>query len=129
LESIPVVSLDDLVARGELELTRLDVVKMDIEGAEPSALFGMRRTIARCRPEIVMEINPETLAVCGAAIGDVWNTLTALSYEVRAFQMWKERDPEPVTTLNQLASLCPYGAIDIVAVPVERCLGEQSTAS
>jgi len=43
----------------ELGIMSVDVVKMDIEGAEMGALRGMRRTIARSvRLSLVMEYNP-----------------------------------------------------------------------
>jgi FkbM family methyltransferase len=42
-------------------LTRLDVVKMDIEGHEPQAFAGMRRLIERFRPALVVEFNPRCL--------------------------------------------------------------------
>lgn len=40
-----------------LEMDRLDFIKLDIEGHEPFFLRGARRTIARFRPKILMEIN------------------------------------------------------------------------
>lgn len=48
---IPVIDLD------ALELTEVDVIHLDIEGAELTALRGSRRTIARCRPVIAIELN------------------------------------------------------------------------
>ncbi len=48
-----------LSARG---VEQVDVVKMDIEGAEMSALRGMRETIARSpRLALIMEYNPQAL--------------------------------------------------------------------
>ncbi len=51
------VAIDELV-RDE---SRLDVIKIDIEGHEPVALQGMRRTIARYRPIIVSEFHPKAI--------------------------------------------------------------------
>jgi FkbM family methyltransferase len=39
------------------ELTRLDLVKIDAEGAEVEIIAGMRETIARFRPKILLEFN------------------------------------------------------------------------
>ncbi len=54
LPDIEAVSLDELLD----ELPRLDVVKMDIEGAEPRAWSGMRGLLARRQPIIVFEYAP-----------------------------------------------------------------------
>jgi FkbM family methyltransferase len=44
-----------------VDLDRVDVVKIDIEGHEPHALAGFRRTLARTRPAMLVEYNPRTL--------------------------------------------------------------------
>src|SRR5207244_3005878 len=67
-ESIDVVALDDWVEdRG---LDRVDLVKLDIEGAEPSALRGARRTIERCRSVLLVEFNPLSLLRFGGVDPD-----------------------------------------------------------
>lgn len=52
---VPIITVDSL------GLTRCDLIKIDIEGAEPHALIGAKATIGRCRPNIVSEINPNQL--------------------------------------------------------------------
>jgi FkbM family methyltransferase len=47
--------LDDVAP--EFGLTRLDLIKMDVEGAEYEVIAGAERTLAAHRPRIVMEIN------------------------------------------------------------------------
>lgn len=47
---VPLTTIDRLVE--ELKLDRVDYIKMDIEGAEPNALEGARRTLARWRPRL-----------------------------------------------------------------------------
>jgi FkbM family methyltransferase len=42
-------------------LTRLDLVKIDVEGSEERVLEGGRATIARFRPTLVVELNPITI--------------------------------------------------------------------
>lgn len=52
--------IDDCLA--ELGIQQVDVVKLDIEGAEIGALRGMRRTIASSpRLTMIMEYNPQAL--------------------------------------------------------------------
>ena len=50
LISVPFISLDQLVA--ELSISRIDHIKMDIEGSEVNALTGATKTIRRYRPQL-----------------------------------------------------------------------------
>jgi len=62
--SVRTVAIDDCLA--ELGIAQVDLVKMDIEGAELAALRGMRRTIAESPGlALVMEYNPGALAAFG----------------------------------------------------------------
>jgi FkbM family methyltransferase len=49
---VPVTTIDALV--DELGLSRVDFIKMDIEGAEQEALAGAARTLARHRPKLAI---------------------------------------------------------------------------
>ncbi len=49
---VPLTTIDKLVA--ELNLPRVDFIKMDIEGAEVPALAGGHETIARFRPRLAI---------------------------------------------------------------------------
>ncbi len=49
---LPVLTLDEIVE--QLQLHRVDFIKMDIEGAERRALAGARRTLARFKPRMAI---------------------------------------------------------------------------
>jgi len=49
---VPLTTIDNLVK--ELNLPRVDFIKMDIEGAEPRAITGGRQTLARYRPRLAV---------------------------------------------------------------------------
>lgn len=51
---IPVTTIDNLVA--ELYLEKVDFIKMDIEGSEPKALDGAKRTLARFKPRLSVAV-------------------------------------------------------------------------
>lgn len=51
---VPVTTIDNLVS--ELYLEKVDFIKMDIEGAEPKALDGAKRTLARFRPRLSVAV-------------------------------------------------------------------------
>jgi hypothetical protein len=64
LGEFPVVCFDEWAR--ETKLARLDLVKMDIEGGELAALLGMRETLVRLRPKLlIIEINQATLRQAG----------------------------------------------------------------
>ena len=49
---VPLTTIDKLVA--ELHLTRVDFIKMDIEGAEKNAILGARNTLHRFKPRMAL---------------------------------------------------------------------------
>ena len=51
-EQLPITTIDLIVER--LRLTRLDFIKMDIEGSEPYALAGARETLKRFKPRLAV---------------------------------------------------------------------------
>ncbi len=60
VERVPVTTLDAYAQRNAI--TRIDVIKIDVEGAESLVLRGMRDVLQRCRPRlIVLEAWPETI--------------------------------------------------------------------
>jgi FkbM family methyltransferase len=61
---VPLTTIDKIVA--ELQLPRVDFIKMDIEGAEKPAIKGAENTIKRFRPR--MSLSTEHLADDSAAI-------------------------------------------------------------
>ncbi len=63
--TVPVVPLDDFVFT-EAGLDRLDLVKIDAEGAEPAILAGAARAIETFRPALYMEFNSWCLLAYGA---------------------------------------------------------------
>jgi FkbM family methyltransferase len=44
-----------MLAIDDLQLPRIDLIKMDIEGMEMEALQGARQSLARCRPQLIVE--------------------------------------------------------------------------
>lgn len=64
--------LDDVLT--ELVVERVDIIKLDIEGAEWSALRGATNTLARFRPVLILEIARETCRAAG--------------YEPSSFAQW-----------------------------------------
>jgi FkbM family methyltransferase len=76
----PALRLDTYVATQGL--SRVDVIKMDIEGGEPAALAGARSTLERFQPLLLMEINAEVLEESGSSVAALWDEITRLNYRV-----------------------------------------------
>lgn len=62
------------------ELDRLDVVKIDVEGAELSVLKGMEQALLKFKPLLIIEMNEETFNVAGYKISDILNFLFDKGY-------------------------------------------------
>ncbi len=62
---VAVQSLDAVVA--QQALSRVDFIKIDVEGFEPAVLDGMSDTLARHRPWVAMEFNSVTLILAEVA--------------------------------------------------------------
>jgi len=52
---VPLVSIDNLMARGEIAAPRM--MKIDVEGAEEFVIAGARRTLEEHKPRLVMELH------------------------------------------------------------------------
>jgi FkbM family methyltransferase len=61
---VPATTLDAW-CRDHLPNTKIDLIKIDVEGYEPSVLAGAQQTISRWSPVIFMEFNAWTLVLGG----------------------------------------------------------------
>lgn len=85
--SVPVQTTDALLA--EAGVANVDIIKMDIEGAEPLALKGMTRTLEAEKLILFFEFSPGALKSCGfdphAVLSDLRNSGFTL-YEIKETQ-------------------------------------------
>ena len=79
-ETIQLETLDAFAERHKL--TKLDLIKLDIQGAEPLMLRGAETTLRRFRPIIVTEASREDLVGLGMSLGDYITQLEDLGYAV-----------------------------------------------
>ena len=95
--------IDDVVA--ELGLTRVDAIKIDVEGAEVSVLRGSAKTLARFHPKVVIEVDARQLASFGTTPADIEKLLRDAGYDQK--RLLDESDWEwyclcPENTLQSL---------------------------
>jgi FkbM family methyltransferase len=74
--------LDDFVA--ERRLSRIDWIKVDIQGAEPLFLEGARETLLRHRPDLLVEVDPVDLRAGGSSSRELLVALDRLGYRAHA---------------------------------------------
>lgn len=79
-EIVSLRKLDDVL--GEQQIERVDVIKLDIEGAEGPALRGARRTLLALRPAIIFEENGQAAAALGLKASEARDLLRSLGYAV-----------------------------------------------
>lgn len=64
----------------DLELSKCDLIKLDVEGYELFALQGAINTIKRCRPILIVEMNRGCLKRVGITYADMLGFLGAIGY-------------------------------------------------
>jgi len=82
-ERVNLRTLDSLAGDGPLD--RIDVMKIDVEGAEASVIAGARDVLAATRPLIVIEISDKALRGQGSDAGRLIGILRELNYEIGVF--------------------------------------------
>ena len=83
-EIVPCVRADSLVPDDR----RIDLIKVDVEGAEYNALLGCTGVIARDRPRIVSEFSPNLMpGISGIGGPDYLRWLAGLGYAIRVVQL------------------------------------------
>jgi hypothetical protein len=76
--------LDEIVR--EVGVTRVDAVKIDVEGAEFLVLKGAAETLARYRPVVSVELLEGQLKSMGASVEEVMAFMRSHGYAPKQFQ-------------------------------------------
>lgn len=80
LQRIEVTTLDRWVST-KSEIQRIDLIKIDIEGAELACLRGAVESLKRFRPRIIVEVQDFTAQKAGYRATDILDFLASLDYE------------------------------------------------
>ncbi len=109
------VTLDGLVEKQGL--TRLDLIKIDVDGGELAALRGARATLAQWRPALVLELSAYTLSEHGGSVDALLALLAEAQYRLLDEATFAPLPDDPAAISRLIP---PRGSINIVALPVER---------
>ena len=111
IERVKIETLDTVAKR--LSLNSIDVMKIDVEGAEASVVNGAIACIEAWRPVMLMEINEKALRDQGHSANGLLDLLTTqLKYDVRIFT-------DAGAQLEKWKSGVPISA-NVAAIPVEK---------
>jgi FkbM family methyltransferase len=102
------VPVDTLDSYG---LTRLDMMKIDVEGGELNVLRGAAETIKRCRPHVLCEVEPRRTKQWGYDAREILRELESTGYAWRT-----------VTHAGEIGERAgePADGQNLVAVPAEK---------
>jgi len=75
--------LDDIVQK--LGLSRVDVIKIDVEGHESFVLLGAKETLSKYRPILLVEVADRALAAQGCNSSQILDFLQRLGYRIYLF--------------------------------------------
>jgi FkbM family methyltransferase len=106
---VPTRTLDDVVRAQELD--RVDLIKLDVEGAELAALAGASETLDTHRPLVLVEADDLHQARFDASAQDVVDRVVAHDYTVFRYRRG---------ALDELDGRVVDGEDDYLFVPTER---------
>ena len=101
----------DLFVR-EQAISRIDFIKLDIQGAEYFFLEGARETLRSHRPEIVMEVSPDDLRALGKSSRGLLSLVESFDYRIFNLHAGK-----PTTPISATAIPADFSAINVLCLP------------
>lgn len=108
---VEVDTLDNLAARANL--TRLDFIKIDVEGGELLVLEGGKKAIKAFKPAMLIEIEDRHMTRYKHAAADVVNWLMGLGYHMYSWKNgWQRADKVTAGTRNYLFSIRTPGVTE-----------------
>lgn len=113
---VPAVKLDTFLQSEP----RIDLIKMDIEGAEGLALAGMKQLLARDHPLVFTEFSPRALqARSGISPEAFLDSLRDIGYDLHVIRRTSGQNEAPQSNDEIMADYISYDShhLDLVAHP------------
>lgn len=77
---VAVTSIDNFVK--EKNISKLNFIKIDVEGAEYDTLQGAANTLKNLKPVCIVAIHPEPIAAKGDRLEDIYDFIVACNYNI-----------------------------------------------
>lgn len=109
LQNIAITTLDSWLEAHPLD--RIDMIKIDIEGAELPCLRGAQQTLRKLSPMLIVEVQDTTANTAGYRARDILEFLSGLGYTLHRFErngMFPTVDTEDLR-VNQNILCVPAG--------------------
>ena len=117
-QTVPCLAVDSIVS----QTRRIDLIKMDIEGAEYNAFQGILGIIARDKPIIISEFSPDMMpSISGVSGPEYLDCIIAQNYEIGVIQSdgsVSEMTPSSKTVMDAYFSR-GRDHINILALPIK----------
>lgn len=113
---VEAVVLDDILPN----LERVDVIKLDIEGAEPRAWQGMQQIVNRFRPVLVFEFSPELIPITSHVTAESFlDEIIGCRYDLYILERFQEKSDRPQTKAQILEACAKPGQthLDLLGIP------------
>lgn len=79
-EIVESVTLDDYASNNSIE--KIDLIKIDIEGGEYNAILGMTKILNDSKPQVLIEINHQTLQDSGRTEKEIIDLFNQFNYNI-----------------------------------------------
>lgn len=114
--STPMRRLDGLFP----DTTDVDVIKLDVEGAELRVLVGASNLVDRCRPVILFESGPRKDEDGSSVLGELFDWFASRKYELFVPDRVAHDGPPLYRDGFLEAHFYPFRTLDYFAIPAER---------
>jgi len=112
VETVRLITLDTLL--DELGVTRLDFIKLDVDGFEGKVLRGSARTLEKYLPALFFEISPSAMRINGDSAFELISWLTDLGYRFEEENRLRIADTDAY-----LRGIADETSVNLLAVPAQ----------
>lgn len=92
--SVPVTTLDKFLLKEQIDVEKIALIKVDVEGTEPRVFEGGKKYFGAYRPNIIVEFSPFQMKQCGQSAFDILSFIDRYDYRPHLFGFIELDQPE-----------------------------------